>query len=127
MKKRKKWPFVAGGLALLLVLCYCYLFLGSRITDAGSEKIARKTADGRDSQDADKGRQDVFGLVTPGTQEYRGFVLDNVLHSPEEIDALLVLDIKEHEYFRERNMANEHGGGGLFAYDEEIMGWLFSK
>lgn len=42
-----------------------------------------------------------------------------------EIDELLVLDIKEHEYFTERGMSNEHGGGGLFAYDEEIMGWLF--
>ncbi len=45
----------------------------------------------------------------------------------DEIDALLVLDIKEHDYFTDRNVSNEHGGGGLFAYDEEIMGWLFSK
>lgn len=47
--------------------------------------------------------------------------------SETEIDALLVLDIKEHDYFTRRNMSNEHGGGGLFAYDENIMGWLFSK
>lgn len=39
---------------------------------------------------------------------------------------LLVLDVKEHEYFTDQGMSNEHGGGGLFAYDEEIMGWLFS-
>lgn len=45
----------------------------------------------------------------------------------EEIDKLLVLDIKEHDYFTQRNFSNEHGGGGLFAYDEEIMGWLFSQ
>lgn len=44
-----------------------------------------------------------------------------------EIDELLVLDIKENDYFAQRNAPNEHGGGGLFAYDEEIMGWLFSK
>lgn len=44
----------------------------------------------------------------------------------DEIDKILVLDIKEHAYFTERNAPNEHGGGGLFAYDEEIMGWLFS-
>ena len=44
----------------------------------------------------------------------------------DEIDKILVLDIKEHAYFTERNATNEHGGGGLFAYDEEIMGWLFS-
>lgn len=42
-----------------------------------------------------------------------------------EIDGLLVLDVKEHGYFTDRGMAGEHGGG-LFAYDEEIMGWLFS-
>ena len=47
--------------------------------------------------------------------------------SDAEIDELLVLDIKEHDYFTDRNMTNEHGGGGLFAYDEGIMGWLFSK
>ena len=46
--------------------------------------------------------------------------------SKEEIDGLLVVDIKEHDYFAERNAPNEHGGGGLFAYDEEIMSWLFS-
>lgn len=46
--------------------------------------------------------------------------------SEAEIDELLVLDVKEHEYFTDRGMSNEHGGGGLFAYDEEIMGWLFS-
>lgn len=47
--------------------------------------------------------------------------------SKEEIDKLLVLDIKEHSYFTERGMSNEHGGGGLFAYDSDIMGWLFSR
>ncbi len=46
--------------------------------------------------------------------------------SAAEIDELLVLDIKEHDYFTERNALSEHGGGGLFAYDEEIMEWLFS-
>lgn len=45
----------------------------------------------------------------------------------EEIGRLLVLDIKDHDYFTARNAPNEHGGRGLFAYDEEIMGWLFSR
>ena len=44
-----------------------------------------------------------------------------------EIKEILVLDIKEGSYFRERGMNNQHGGGGLFAYDENIMGWLFGK
>lgn len=47
--------------------------------------------------------------------------------SSAEIDELLVLDIKEHEYFTQRNVGNEHGGGGLFAYDADIMSWLFGK
>ncbi len=47
--------------------------------------------------------------------------------SNAEIDELLVLDVKHHEYFTERNAPNEHGGGGFFAYDFDIMGWLFSK
>lgn len=44
----------------------------------------------------------------------------------EEINSLLVLDIKDEDYFSERKAPNEHGGGGLVAYDDEIMGWLFS-
>ena len=44
-----------------------------------------------------------------------------------EIEELLVLDVKDDSYFRDRGMNNQHGGGGLFAYDEEIMGWLFGK
>lgn len=44
-----------------------------------------------------------------------------------EIDTLLVLDIKDGDYFEAHGMSNQHGGGGLFAYDEEIMGWLFSQ
>lgn len=47
--------------------------------------------------------------------------------SDEEIDRCLVLDIKEHDYFTQRHAPNEHGGGGLFAHDPEIMGWLFSQ
>lgn len=47
--------------------------------------------------------------------------------SESEIGRLLILDIKEHEYFTEKGVNNEHGGGGLFAFDAEIMGWLFGN
>lgn len=47
--------------------------------------------------------------------------------SESEINKLLVLDVKEHEYFTSKGANNEHGGGGLFAYDENIMGWLFAQ
>ena len=44
-----------------------------------------------------------------------------------EIDKILVLDIKEHSYFTEHGAPNEHGGGGLFSKDTEIMGWLLNR
>lgn len=43
----------------------------------------------------------------------------------EEINERLVLDIKDADYFA--GLSYQHGGGNLFAADEEIMGWLFSK
>lgn len=46
--------------------------------------------------------------------------------APEEIDELLVLDIKDADYFESQGVTVQHGGGGLFAADEQIMGWLFS-
>lgn len=75
------------------------------------------------------GRNDEYYGSAPTQEAYDTF---HSLYEQEglteaEIDELLVLDIKEHDYFTERNAPNEHGGGGLFAYDEEIMGWLFSK
>ena len=45
----------------------------------------------------------------------------------EEIDELLVLDVKDAAYFESREASNQHGGGGLFAHDPEIMGWLFDR
>ena len=45
----------------------------------------------------------------------------------EEIDRLLVLDIKDADYFREGGASSQHGSGNLFAGDPEIMGWLFGQ
>ena len=47
--------------------------------------------------------------------------------SEEEIDQLLVLDIKDADYFRAGGAPNQHGGGNLFARDPEIMDWLFGQ
>ena len=47
--------------------------------------------------------------------------------SEDEIAQLLVLDIKPREYFTQQGISNEHGGGTKFAFDSEIMGWLFSQ
>lgn len=47
--------------------------------------------------------------------------------SDEEIDELLVLDVKAADYFTARGLTNQHGGGQAFADDSAIMGWLFGR
>lgn len=46
----------------------------------------------------------------------------------QEINRLLVLDVKPDSYFEEGGVTNQHGGGDrLFVRDEAIMGWLFGQ
>lgn len=47
--------------------------------------------------------------------------------SEEQIGKLVILDLKEQSYFDERGIQDQHGGGGSFAHEEEIMGWLFGE
>ena len=48
--------------------------------------------------------------------------------SDEEIEDLLVLDVKDDSYFSEQGVTNQHGqGGGLLVKDDAVMGWLFGK
>lgn len=47
--------------------------------------------------------------------------------SDEEIDKLVVLDVKDQEYFTQRGYTDQHGGGMAFAKDGKIIGWLFDK
>ena len=47
--------------------------------------------------------------------------------SGEEIDRLLVLDLKPQSYFTQRGCQDQHAGGQAFAHDETVMGWLFSE
>lgn len=53
------------------------------------------------------------------------YVSANVPHS--QITKLIVLDIKDSDYFLDYGYSSQHVGGTLFAYDEDIMGWLFSQ
>ncbi len=75
------------------------------------------------------GRNDEYYGLEPTREAYDTFhaLYEQQGLTDAEIDELLVLDVKEHTYFTDRGMSNEHGGSGLFAYDEEIMGWLFSR
>lgn len=47
--------------------------------------------------------------------------------SDQEISDLLVLDIKDADYFESQGVNVQHGGGNLFATDDKIMGWLFER
>lgn len=47
--------------------------------------------------------------------------------SNEQIEQILVLDVKPHEYFTSQGIQDEHAGLGSFAYDENVMSWIFSK
>lgn len=48
--------------------------------------------------------------------------------SKKEIDKILVLDVKDNNYFESKGVYNQHGqGGGLFSRDKQIMGWLFNQ
>ncbi len=43
----------------------------------------------------------------------------------EDIDSLVVLDVRDDEFFRSHGYADPHAGGNAFAFDEAVMGWLF--
>ena len=44
----------------------------------------------------------------------------------EEIEKMVVLDIKDEEYFAGKDCESQHiGGEKLFSEDESVMGWLF--
>lgn len=47
--------------------------------------------------------------------------------SQSKIDSLLVLNVKENDYFEQAGYDDPHAGGIAFAYDPEVMNWLFSK
>lgn len=47
--------------------------------------------------------------------------------SDKQIDDILVLDVKDHSYFTSQGVTDEHAGLGLFAYDEDVMNWVFGK
>lgn len=75
------------------------------------------------------GESDEYYGSEPSREAYNQFheLYTEAGLSEEEIDQLLVLDIKDAAYFTEGGAFNQHGGGFLFAQDPEIMGWLFGQ
>ena len=75
------------------------------------------------------GQGDEYYGAEPSREAYNSLyaLYEQAGLSQTEIDQLLVLDIKDSDYFRDRGASNQHGGGNLFAQDAEIMGWLFEQ
>lgn len=78
-KNRKIWKIILAIIILLIAVVLIYLFTGTKIknTDSGNTENDSK-ADGKIEQTAEN--------VTAGTEKYKGFLLDNVLHSETEGD-----------------------------------------
>ena len=47
--------------------------------------------------------------------------------SEEEIDAPVVLDVREQAFFAAHGFRDRHAGAQAFAHAEDVMGWLFGK
>lgn len=75
------------------------------------------------------GEEDEYYGSEPSREAYE--TLHNLYReeglSDEEIGRLLVLDIKDADYFSSQGVSYQHGGGNLFARDNKIMGWLFDR
>ena len=83
--------------------------------------------------------RDELENVTPGSDEYYGsepfkeaYQQIHELYkeqglSESEIDKLVVLDVKDKDYFEGTPVTYQHGGGYLFCRDKEIMGLLFNQ
>lgn len=46
--------------------------------------------------------------------------------SEEEIDGILILDVRDRNYFHEHGLSSEHAGGGFVAHESDIMKWLLN-
>lgn len=101
------------------------VLLNSTRWDSGYETIAkaetplRLAAGENDSYYGSRPLKDAYAGIRKA-YEAEGF-------TDSEIDSLLVLDIKPHDWFTERGYSDEHDGGNAFASDEETMSWLFSQ
>lgn len=101
------------------------VFLNSTQWDSDYETIAKARTPLRLAV----GEEDSYYGSEPLKKAYQGihdaYVKEGL--SEEEIDQLLVLDIKDRDWFTKRGYTDEHDGGNAFAKDQESMNWLFSQ
>ena len=101
------------------------VFLNSTQWDTDYETIAKARTPLRLAV----GEDDTYYGSGPLKKAYQGihdaYVKEGL--SEDEISKLLVLDVKQRDWFTQRGYSDEHDGGNAFAKDHASMSWLFSQ
>ena len=145
MEKRKLVLTIIGVVILAMVIMgYIYFSKPGRDEKKNQQTInqvqtvQQKTDEKKENTEKNTSGDELEN-VTPGSDEYYGsepfkeaYQQIHELYkeqglSESEIDKLVVLDVKDKDYFEGTPVTYQHGGGYLFYRDKEIMGWLFNQ
>ena len=145
MEKRKLVLTIIGVVILaMVIMVYIYFLKPGRDEKKNQQTInqvqtvQQKTDEKKENTEKNTSGDELEN-VTPGSDEYYGsepfkeaYQQIHELYkeqglSESEIDKLVVLDVKDKDYFEGTQVTYQHGGGYLFCRDKEIMGWLFNQ
>ena len=145
MEKRKLVLTIIGVVILaMVIMVYIYFLKPGRDEKKNQQTInqvqtvQQKTDEKKENTEKNTSGDELEN-VTPGSDEYYGsepfkeaYQQIHELYkeqglSESEIDKLVVLDVKDKDYFEGKPVTYQHGGGYLFCRDKEIMGWLFNQ
>ena len=145
VEKRKLVLTIIGVVILaMVIMVYTYFSKPGRDEKKNQQTInqvqtvQQKTDEKKENTEKNTSGDELEN-VTPGSDEYYGsepfkeaYQQIHELYkeqglSESEIDKLVVLDVKDKDYFEGTPVTYQHGGGYLFCRDKEIMGWLFNQ
>lgn len=145
MEKRKLVLTIIGVVILaMVIMVYIYFLKPGRDEKKNQQTInqvqtvQQKTDEKKENTEKNTSGDELEN-VTLGSDEYYGsepfkeaYQQIHELYkeqglSESEIDKLVVLDVKDKDYFEGTPVTYQHGGGYLFCRDKEIMGWLFNQ
>lgn len=145
MEKRKLVLTIIGVVILaMVIMVYIYFLKPGRDEKKNQQTInqvqtvQQKTDEKKENTEKNTSGDELEN-VTPGSDEYYGsepfkeaYQQIHELYkeqglSESEIDKLVVLDVKDKDYFEGTQVTYQHGGGYLFCRDKEIMGGLFNQ
>ncbi len=86
----KKQPIKKIGAALVFILILCFLAACGTTDSAAPQDSSSSSSPSSPFGPSDEERE-----ITAGTETYRGFLLDNVYHSPDNGDIHFHIDIPE--------------------------------